>query len=377
MAILLAVELLDELVGGTRAAAWPLIRDDLGLSYAEVGLVLAVPGFVGSALDPAVGALGDTRHRRLLVVAGGVVFALSAALAAVSIGFWTLLVALVIGNPATGAFVSLAQAKLMDLEPARRERSMAWWTLAGSVGYVAGPLLLATAVWSGLGWRGLSFALALVALPVVVVVRRVPLVPAGALGARRALGGALGELRRWGVVRWLLVLEAADLLLDVLHGFLALYLVDVAGLDAVEAAVAVGVWTGAGLVGDALLVPLLRVVDGRTYLRISAGAALIAYPAFLLVPGIAPKLVLLAVLGLVNSGWYALPKAGLYGSLPGRSGAVVAVGGVGGLVGSAVPLLLGVAAGSVGLGPTMWLLLAAPVALLALVPAADSTRKTG
>jgi len=223
----------------------------------------------------------------------------------------------------------------------------------------------------------LSFALALVALPVVVVVRRVPLVPAGALGARRALRGALGELRRWGVVRWLLVLEAADLLLDVLHGFLALYLVDVAGLDAAEAAVAVGVWTGAGLVGDALLVPLLRVVDGRTYLRISAGAALVAYPAFLVVPGIAPKLVLLAALGLVNSGWYALPKAGLYGSLPGRSGAAVAVGGVGGLVGSAVPLLLGLAAGSVGLGPTMWLLLAAPVALLALVPAADSTRKTG
>src|SRR5215218_5015467 len=107
----------------------------------------------------------------------------------------------------------------MDLEPARRERSMAWWTLAGSVGYVAGPLLLAAAVCSGLGWRGLSFALALVKLPLVVAVRRVPLRPAGSRGARCALRAASGELRRLGVFRWLLVLEAANLVLDVLHGF--------------------------------------------------------------------------------------------------------------------------------------------------------------
>ena len=42
---------------GTLGAAWPLIRDDLGLTYAEIGLALAVPGFVGSALDPVIGVL--------------------------------------------------------------------------------------------------------------------------------------------------------------------------------------------------------------------------------------------------------------------------------------------------------------------------------
>ena len=78
------------------------------------------------------------------------------------------------------------------------------------------------------------------------------------------------------------------------------------------------------------------------------------------------KLALAAALGLLNSGWYAIPKAGLYESLPGSSGAAVAVGGVAGLTGAFVPLTLGFLAGAAGLAPTMWILLLAPVALLAL-----------
>ena len=79
-----------------------------------------------------------------------------------------------------------------------------------------------------------------------------------------------------------------------------------------------------------------------------------------------PKLALLAALGLINSGWYAIPKAWLYDALPERSGTAVAVGGLGGIAGAAVPLGLGFIAGSVGIAATMWVLLLAPVALLTL-----------
>jgi MFS transporter, FSR family, fosmidomycin resistance protein len=242
---------------------------------------------------------------------------------------------------------------------------MAWWTLAGSLGYVGGPLLLAAGVGLGLGWRGVSLALAAAAVPVALAAGRLPFA-----GERRSvsLRAALGALRRQAVLRWLVLLEAADLMVDVLHGFLALYLVDVARLSPVEAGLGVAVWTGAGLVGDALLIPLLQRVDGAAYLRASALAALAVYPAFLLLPGTSAKLVALAALGALNSGWYAIPKAELYAALPGRSGAAVAAGGLGGLAGAAVPAVLGALAGAVGLQPTMWLLLLAPVALLALVP---------
>jgi FSR family fosmidomycin resistance protein-like MFS transporter len=355
-------------VFGTLGAAWPLVRDDLGLTYAEIGLALAVPGFVGSALDPLIGVLGDTGRRRLVMVAGGGALAVSVALTSAAAGLWMLVAALVLGNPASGAFVSLAQATLMDLAPAHRERNMARWTLAGSFGYVGGPFLLAAGLWLGAGWRAALAVLAVaVALSAVAAVRRLPASPS-ATDMSRAWHHTFAALRRREVLRWLALLEAADLLLDIFHGYLALYFVDVANTNAGVAALAVAVWTGAGLIGDWALLWLLRRVSGRRYLRASAAAALAVYPAFLLVPGYGAKLALAALLGLLNSGWYAIPKAGLYESLPGRSGAAVAVGGVAGFAGAAVPLALGIAAGEFGLAPAMWALLIAPVALLVLLP---------
>jgi MFS transporter, FSR family, fosmidomycin resistance protein len=283
-------------------------------------------------------------------------------------GFWLLLVALLIGNPATGAFVSLAQATLMDSDPPARVRNMARWTLAGSFGYVGGPLLLAAFVYFGLGWRGAIALLAAAALPLALAALRFPGPRAdGAPPLGRALREAVAAVRRPDVLRLLLLLESADLLLDGFHGFVALYLVDAAGWTPALAALGVAVWTGAGLTGDALLLAALRRETGERILRATALASLAAYPAFLLVPGLAPRLGLLAALGLLNSGWYAIPKGWLYGALPERSGAAVAVGGLGGIAASFVPLLLGLLAGAAGIGAMMWVLLLAPVALLALV----------
>jgi MFS transporter, FSR family, fosmidomycin resistance protein len=302
-----------------------------------------------------------------VLVLGGWAFALSAALTSFAVGFSTLLLALVVANPASGAFVSLAQATLMDLAPAQRERNMARWTFAGSFGYVGGPLLLTAALWIGFGWRVPIAALAVAAVPLAFAAGRIPNAPS-ATDTSRAWHQTLAALRRLDVLRRLAVLEAADLLLDVFHGYLALYFVDVAHVDAGAAALGVAVWTGASLVGDWLLLWMLRHVSGSRYLRASALAALVVYPAFLLVPGYGAKLALAAALGLLNSGWYAIPKAGLYESLPESSGAAVAVGGVAGLAGACVPLTLGFLAGAAGLAPTMWILLLAPVALLALAP---------
>lgn len=298
---------------------------------------------------------------------GGLGFAVSALLSAAAGGFGLLLAALVLGNPATGAFVSLAQATLMDADTSQRARNMARWTLAGSFGYVGGPIVLAVAVYVGVGWRGAIAVLAVAALPLTLASLRFPSPrPGTAPPLRRAVREALEAVRRREVLRLLLLLEAADLLLDGFHGFIALYLHDAAGQTASLAALGVGVWTGAGLVGDWLLLPVLRCASGARVIRVTALLSLGAYPSFLLVPGFVAKLVLLAALGLLNSGWYAIPKAWLYDALPDRSGAAVAVDGLGGLAGAAVPLLLGFLAGGVGIAAMMWALLLAPVALLAL-----------
>ena len=157
-------------------------------------------------------------------------------------------------------------------------------------------------------------------------------------------------------------------MLDVLYGFLALYFVDVVGVTTTSAALAVAVWTGVGLLGDFLLIPLVERVKGLDYLRLSVLLELVLFPAFLLVPQLWLKLSLLGLLGFFNSGWYAILKAHLFSAMPGRSGSVQALDNLSGLFGRLLPFAIGLAAQAFGLGAAMWLLLAGPVALLIGLP---------
>ena len=117
----LAVELVDELVDGTKSAAMPLIRHDLALSYLQIGLLAAVPLLVGSILELPVGVIsGSGSRRRRFVLAGGLVFIASVLAAGLASSFLGLLLALTIFFPASGMFVSLTQAALMDAAPDRR-----------------------------------------------------------------------------------------------------------------------------------------------------------------------------------------------------------------------------------------------------------------
>jgi FSR family fosmidomycin resistance protein-like MFS transporter len=348
------------------------VRDDLSLSYAEIGLALSIPNLVSLVVEPLLGVMAVTWRARVLVVLGGLVFAGGLGLLAVSPSFAVLLAAFVVLYPASGAFVSLSQASLMDLEPQRREHNMARWTLAGAAGAVAGPFLLAAFIWTGLGWRALFAAFAVLALGLVLLVRRAP---ARAVEEDRPrVRDALQALMRWEVFRWVFLLEVSDLLLDGFLGFLALYFVDVADTSDATGGIAVGVWTGAFLVGSALAIPFLRRVDGLRYLRMSSVVSGALFVAFLTVPGASAKLVLVAALGVVNAGWYPVLKARLYDALHGASGLVLTVGALFPL-NAVLPLAIAGLAERYGLEVALWPLLAAPLALLILVPRRPKTAR--
>lgn len=389
MLTFLAIEFLDEFIFGAHEAAWPVIRTDLGLTYEQIGLLMSLPRIVGSLIEPALAVLADLGWRRRIVLAGGIGFALSALFTGTAGGFWALLAAELLFNPSSGAFVSLSQSTLMDMQPSRHEQNMARWTFAGSAGVLAGALVLGAATSLGLGWRPVYLIVAIMAVAALAAAWRVPFAALQKRAARKVNGGdaeaetpevfqavslrmaflnALRALRRPSVLRWLVLLEFSDLMLDVLYSYLALYLVDVAGADVGAAALGVAVWTGVGLVGDFLMIPLLERVRGLTYLRISALIELILFPAFLIVPGFAPKVILLGLIGFFNAGWYSILAGHLYSSMPGQSGAVHAVGDVFGLVGSLIPLAIGLAAERFGLGSAIWLLILGPVALLVGLP---------
>jgi len=343
-----------------------------------------VPLLAGGLLELPLGVLaGEGKRRRLAMLAGGVVFVLTLLGVASARSFAVLLGAFVAFYPASGAFVSLTQAELMDTWPDRHAQVMARWELAGSTGAVAGPLLLAAVLASGGGWRDAYLVLAgLAALAWLGRCLRGPRVAgtgtaeavreAGVKDAaegrlwRVRAGEVLEALRDWGTVRWLVLLQVADLLGDVFTGFLALYLVDVGHLRPAIAAFAIAVRLGASLAGGSALIVVLERVGDLTILRATAAAACVLYPGFLLVPGIAAKLAILAVLSAASATWYPLLQARLYGSLPGRSSAAVTLSSAAGLAGGLGPLAVGLTAQAFGLGWALAGLVVVPVAVLAL-----------
>ncbi|NER84056.1 MAG: MFS transporter [Leptolyngbya sp. SIO1D8] len=369
--IFLTIELLDELVGGVLVGAWPLISEDLHLSYVQIGLAMTLPHILASTIEPVVGIWGDIVQRRGLIVGGGIGFAIALFLICLSQDFAMLLAGFVLLAPSSGSFVNLCQATLMDLEPTRHEQNMARWVLAGSLGNVIGPVILVGAIAVNQSWRGAFFLLFMATGLVLVMLWKYPIIvttPSHDVqppdSFKEGLYNAMTALRRSSVLRWLTLLQFSDLMLDVLAGFVALYFVNVVGANAAEATLAVAVWLGFGLLGDFLLVPLLERVRGLSYLRVSASLVLCLYPAFLLAPNPVTKFAILGCLGFLNAGWYSILQGQLYTAMPKQSGTVMTLNNLFGLVGSLAPLGIGVMAQQAGLESAMWILLISPIALL-------------
>jgi MFS transporter, FSR family, fosmidomycin resistance protein len=380
--VFLLIEFFDELHYGVQTAMLPALRADLGLSYSQVGLWLGLPVVIGTLIEPLLMLLGDTGLRKRLVVGGGLAIALSLLLVAGARSFPVVLLAFCVSYPASGAFVSLSQATLMDLNPGREPQGMARWSVAGSFGNLLGPLLVAGGFALALGWRWVYLMLALFALLLTLVVlpRPFPTHLAEQTTTDRTKSGMYLEItnnlwaaiRNLRLLRWLVLLELSNLLLDVFTGYAALYLIDVTGFTPAQASLAVGALMLASLASDLLLIPLLERVPGRTVVRLSATASIFIYAAWLLAPWPLVKMVLLVAVRFSTIGWYQVIQGEAYAAAPGRSGTVMALTSAAGILGGGLIWLVGWAAGLAGLPLAMGLLLLGPLSLALFVPKAVS-----
>lgn len=372
----LLIEFLDELVYGMGEAAWPLLRDDLRLTYTQIGLLVSLPGLIAAVIEPFIGILGDVWKRRVLILAGGVFFTFSLVFTSISFSFLFLLFSFILFYPSSGAFVSLSQASLMDSAPDRREQNMARWTFAGSLGNVLGPLLLGAFVYFGLGWRGTYAFLAAISTFCLMAAFR--LVPPDKNSAPHlpsvssildGFRAAFRALKRGEVWRWLLLLDFADLMMDVLLGYLALYFVDVVQVSETQAGIAVTLWLALGMFSEFLFIPFIdKQPDSVKFLRRTAVLELIAFSVFLLVPGFVPKLMAVIFVNIFNTGWYSVLQGRLYSVLPGQSASLMAIGSVTAPLAKLLPFLVGLLADGFGLGAAIWLLCLGPIALIIGLP---------
>jgi len=374
--IYLLIEFVDELVFGVGETAWPLFRNDLHLTYTQIGLLLRLPGLIAAFIEPFIGILGDVWKRRALILAGGLLFTLSLFVTSASYSFVFLLASFILFFPSSGAFVSLSQANLMDSDTTRHEQNMARWTFAGSLGVLSGPVLLGLFIYFGLGWRGAYAGLA--AFSIFCLLAALRYLPPDSVSSPSfpslhvvfdGFRVAFASLKRLEVWRWLLLLEFADLMMDVLFSYLALYFVDVAQATEVQAGIAVTVWLAMGLITDFLFIPFIdRQKDSIRFLRTTAFMELLAFAVFLLMPGFIPKLIVVIAVNLCNTGWYPILQGRLYSSLPGQSASIMAIGSVTAPFAKFFPFLIGFLADRFGLQTAMWLLILGPIALLIGLP---------
>lgn len=375
------IEFFDELNFGIEGAALPVIRDDFGLSYTQIGLLLGAPHLLSTLIEPFIMLLGDTRLRKGLIISGGLAITLALLLISFGHSFPILLIALLIAFPASGAFVSLSQATLMDLNPGRLAQLMARWTAAGSIANLLGPLALATGLGLGWGWRWAFLALAGMAL--ILVFSMLPQrLPAPAVDhpsmsfhkTFKSLGSGLwSAMRNRYLLRWLALLELSDLMLDRFTSYLPLYFTDVLGTTPAHASLLLTGIMVASLTADLVVIPLLEKIPGLRLVRFSALACIGVFATALLTPWIWVKVILFILVRFTTLGWYPVLLGEAYAAIPGRSGTVMAVNSLTGVISAGIAWFIGWLAEQAGLGNAMWLLLLGPISLALLIhPSRDN-----
>src|SRR5579884_3526144 len=98
--ILLSMGLFDELMTGFLIVGMPLLRDQLGLTYAQVGLLFSAGAISSMILEPIINLVSDRGSKRWWILGGLLVLACDFALAGTIRSFGWLLFVFIVLYPA-------------------------------------------------------------------------------------------------------------------------------------------------------------------------------------------------------------------------------------------------------------------------------------
>jgi MFS family permease len=363
------VPFLDELWSGVLVVDSAAIEREHGLAHGGTAfLLLALPQLVAAALEARVVLWAEGRDPRRALALATLCVAVCALAAALAPTAWMLGMALAVASPAAGCVCGLAEVTLIAANPGDPERVMTRWTLAGSLGDLAAPALVALATLAG-SWRfalvGCALLLGTHALLVSKLARPPDAEPESS-SEEPAPSPRRAPRSLW---IWLAAATACTLLDEILASLAALHLeTDLHATPAASAA-ALAAWafgSGVGLVVTAWA--LGRVAPRR--LLVIASLACAAVASIWPVLGDARHAAAgLFLLGFTAAPLFPLATAAAYAAVPGRAALVAALEQIFVPFEIAAPWLLGVAADRFGLRVALGLLVACPAAVVLAVAA--------
>ncbi len=126
----------------------PLLQDQFGLSYSEVGAAAALLSVSSSMLQPAFGWISDRWASRWFLAAGILWAGVFMGLVGIVPNYWTLLLVITLTGLGTAAFHPAASMVVAHASQAHRGFGMSMFSAGGNIGFALGPVLAALL----LGW---------------------------------------------------------------------------------------------------------------------------------------------------------------------------------------------------------------------------------
>lgn len=143
-------------------------REEFGVSFAALGLAVALMSAVTAALQTPVGFLVDRYGAMPWLLGGVLLMALSIAAMAFAPGYWAILLLSVLSGVGNSVIHPADYAILGgSIHPSRIGRAFAMHTFTGNLGFAAGPPAVA-ALLLVMDWRPILLMLGLLGIPVVL-----------------------------------------------------------------------------------------------------------------------------------------------------------------------------------------------------------------
>ena len=165
------------------------------VSYAQLGLSVALMSGITALLQTPVGFLVDRHGARPFLVGGTLLMALTIAAMALATSFWQILLLATLSGVGNSVIHPADYAILSgSVDKSRMGRSFALHTFNGNLGFALGPPVI-IALSNAMGWRGALAVVGLVGVPLVATILLQSRVlidqarPAQARGAAPVLSG--------------------------------------------------------------------------------------------------------------------------------------------------------------------------------------------
>jgi MFS family permease len=147
-----------------------LWRDEFGVSFAELGLAVALMSGTTALLQTPVGFMVDKHGARPFLVGGTLLMALSISAMAFAPGIWAIWLLAILSGVGNSVIHPADYAILAgSIDKSRMGRAFSLHTFTGNLGFALAPPVVAVLA-AALGWRGALLLVGLLGVPVVAAI---------------------------------------------------------------------------------------------------------------------------------------------------------------------------------------------------------------